>query len=103
MTLMAPSPRPTSSARTTAGSTTREKHRRHGVNIYPAVTARQELHSDGFDEVSVLLRWLAMKSDDKHVNADGSVSVGVLRSYEDGDPQPLTIKNGAVSWDIEST
>jgi hypothetical protein len=62
------------------------------------VTVRQELHPDGFDEVSVLLGWLAVKSDDKHVNADGSVSVGFLRSYEDGDPQPLTIKNGVVSW-----
>jgi hypothetical protein len=62
------------------------------------LTARQELHPDEFDEVSVLLCWLAAKSDDKHVNADGSMCVGFLRFYEDDDPQPLTIKNGVVGW-----
>ncbi|MEV7232155.1 hypothetical protein AB0M79_34895 [Polymorphospora sp. NPDC051019] len=73
-----------------------------------AITSRQELHPDEFDEVLALLSWLADRADYPYRDHDGTVRsggcgnvVGYLRFYEDVDPTVLTIRGGIISWPSE--
>ena len=73
-----------------------------------AMTSRQELHPDGFDEARALLGWLARHADYGYVGLDGSVQpggcgnvVGYLRFHEDVTPTPLTVKDATIAWPYE--
>ncbi|UQT54645.1 hypothetical protein M4V62_05775 [Streptomyces durmitorensis] len=63
-----------------------------------ALTARQEIHPDGFDRVGELLAWLATEARGHHERFDGSVHVGWTRFHEEDRPDALTVRNGEVEW-----
>jgi hypothetical protein len=70
-----------------------------------AMTSRQELHPDEFEQVRELLGWLGRHADYEYRDLDGVVRaggagtvVGYLRFHEDVRPMPLTITDGAIAW-----
>ncbi|MGW2177463.1 hypothetical protein ACWCXX_05065 [Streptomyces sp. NPDC001732] len=64
-----------------------------------ALTSRQEIHPDEFEEVGELLEWLAARAHDIHRVPDGTtVRMGYLRFYEDLTPDVLEVKDGRVVW-----
>ncbi|MFE3944439.1 hypothetical protein ACFXPV_21545 [Streptomyces sp. NPDC059118] len=63
-----------------------------------ALTSRQEIHPDEFGQVGELLRWLAARAHGTHTSAEGAVSLGCLRSYEDLVPEALQVVNARVVW-----
>ncbi|GAA1576799.1 GNAT family N-acetyltransferase [Streptomyces globosus] len=63
-----------------------------------ALTSRQELHPDEFDDVGVLLSRLAARAVDRHRQADGAVALGWTRFHESDRPEPLVVRNGTVAW-----
>lgn len=63
-----------------------------------ALTSRQELHPDEFEEVGELLGWLAARAHAAHRLADGTVGLGFLRFHEDEVPAALRVEGGRVGW-----
>ncbi|MFV0138096.1 hypothetical protein ACLGIH_33895 [Streptomyces sp. HMX87] len=63
-----------------------------------SLTSRQEIHPDDFERVGQLLSWLATKADGRHRGPDGRVTLGWTRFYEDPQPEPLVVRDGAVIW-----
>ncbi|MEU5951593.1 hypothetical protein [Streptomyces sp. NPDC047525] len=63
-----------------------------------ALTARQEIHPDGFDRVGELLAWMASKARAHHERFGGPVHVGWTRFHEEDRPDALTVRNGEVVW-----
>ncbi|MGW2701518.1 hypothetical protein [Streptomyces sp. NPDC001340] len=63
-----------------------------------ALTSRQEIHPDDFERVGELLRWLATKASERHRGFDGNVVLGWIRFYEERQPKPLVVRDGAVFW-----
>ncbi|WP_447034637.1 hypothetical protein [Streptomyces sp. DSM 118878] len=62
------------------------------------LTVRQEIHSDEFDSIGELLRWLATKADDRHHSSTGGVHLGWTRFYESHQYEPLVVRDGEVVW-----
>lgn len=73
-------------------------HKENALRSGWALTSRQEIHPDDFDRIGVLLTWLADRAHDVHRGADGSVTVGWTRFYEDVRPEPLVVRDGLVVW-----
>ncbi|MFD3327400.1 hypothetical protein [Streptomyces sp. NPDC058701] len=78
-----------------------------------ALTCRQEVHPDEFEEVGELLGWLAARAHATHRLADGAdraggadgsdtaggaVRIGFLRFHEDEVPAALRVEDGRVRW-----
>ncbi|CAL9612969.1 hypothetical protein SUDANB120_05686 [Streptomyces sp. enrichment culture] len=63
-----------------------------------ALTSRQELHPDEFEDVGILLAWLAARAADRHHRADGAVALGWTRFHESDRPEPLLVRNGTAVW-----
>ena len=63
-----------------------------------ALTTRQEVHPDDFDDIGRLLVWLAARVHDTHVEYDGSVRLGFVRFLEDDRAHPLKVRDGEVGW-----
>ncbi|MFD5700549.1 hypothetical protein [Streptomyces lasiicapitis] len=63
-----------------------------------AVTARQEVHPDGWERLGELLVWLAAKSVPQQRQFDGSVGVGWIRFYEEERPERVRVLGGEALW-----
>ncbi|MFF8831882.1 hypothetical protein [Streptomyces sp. NPDC015131] len=63
-----------------------------------ALTSRQEVHPDEFDEVGDVLVWLAARAADGHVRPGDRVALGSIRFYECDRPEPLVVAGGKVEW-----
>ncbi|MFJ5731002.1 hypothetical protein [Streptomyces paradoxus] len=63
-----------------------------------SLTSRQEIHPDDFERAGQLLSWLATKADGRHRGPGGRVTLGWTRFYEDRQPEPLVVRDGAVIW-----
>ncbi|MEV3989888.1 hypothetical protein AB0J57_13390 [Streptomyces sp. NPDC049837] len=63
-----------------------------------ALTVRQEIHPDQYDEVGDLIAWLAARATDRHTRFDGSVHVGWIRFYDCEQPDSLVVRDGRTVW-----
>ncbi|MDA2811816.1 hypothetical protein O4J56_14330 [Nocardiopsis sp. RSe5-2] len=63
-----------------------------------ALTSRQEIHPDAFDETGELLAWLAARAGPRHRNPDGSIRLGWIRFYESDRFEPVVVRDGEVAW-----
>lgn len=63
-----------------------------------ALTIRQEIHPDQFDNTAELLTWLSTKADDRHCPEAGTVHLGWIRFCESDRFEPLVVRDGEVAW-----
>ncbi|SPF00239.1 hypothetical protein SMA5143A_0950 [Streptomyces sp. MA5143a] len=61
-----------------------------------SLTSRQEIYPDDFERAGQFLRWIATKAHGRHRCPDGRVTLGWTRFYEDPQPEPLLVRDGAV-------
>jgi hypothetical protein len=72
-----------------------------------ALTTRQELHPDAFNDVRILVDWLAQHGDYPYRDKDGMHQggcgnvVGHLRFYQASEPAVITIRSSAIEWPDE--
>ncbi|WP_432133510.1 MULTISPECIES: hypothetical protein [unclassified Streptomyces] len=63
-----------------------------------ALSSRQEVHPDDFDDLGEVLVRLAGKAADSHRHDHDTVFLGWIRHYERYDPEPLLVRGGEVVW-----
>jgi hypothetical protein len=72
-----------------------------------ALTTRQELHPDAFNDVRHLVDWLAQHGDYPYLDKDGMHQggcghvVGHVRFYQANELSVITIRGGAIEWPEE--